>query len=246
MKQQSSPDGCLSNLVLDRLLTRELAEDRRQTVRAHLDGCPRCSARLVGFERERDQFDEVAPRLRVRAPARRRSWGLALAAAGSLAVAALVLLFLRPRAGDPDRPGQRVAGPTRAKGGLRLSVYLKQGDQVVMGRSGDAVHPGDAIRFAYTDVTDGYLAILSRDGAGQVSVYYPEGERAAPAARADQEVILPGSIILDEVLGPETLYAVHCAAPVEVVLIAERVQRGDLASLVGCSIDRLILDKRPP
>jgi anti-sigma factor RsiW len=240
--RRPTSDGCLSNLALDELLGQELGAGESAVARVHLDGCSRCRARLAEIEAERDRFRQVAPPLALPRPAARRIPTLALAA-GALGAAAVLVFLLRPAPGT-----DRLAPPADAvqgKGGIRLAVYIKRGDAVLAGRSGDIVHPGEAIRFAYSSLAGGYLAILGRDGAGRVSVYYPDGDSAAPIERAD-EVVLPGSIILDDVLGPEVVHAVHCAAPVEVARLADALRAGSGAlAIAGCSTDRLILDKRP-
>ena len=254
--QRPPSDGCPSNLALDRLLGQELDEVGRRAALDHIDRCARCGPRFRKLGAERDEFRAAPPPLwpATRAPApRRRLRMAALGAAGALAAAAVLLLILvrlgpdarlatAPRPGSPLGAG--VAG--RVKGGLRLVYYLrrKATATVLEGRSGDAVHPGDAIRFAYSSPDAGYLVILSRDGAGRISVYYPDGERAAPVRPADEELV-PGSIVLDGVLGPEVIHGVHCGAPVLVADVVEALGRsaGEALAIAGCTTDRLILDK---
>jgi len=233
-------DGCLSNLVLDRLIGQELDEEARAAARVHLKACERCSARLGQLEQERDLFRAAPPPFSQPEPASRRT-ARALAAGSVIAAGAAVgLLFFMQRAEEPE------PDVTQIKGGVRLGFYVKRADAVQRGRSGDVVHPGDAIRFAFTSFSPGYLMVLSRDGAGRVSVYYAEGERAAPI-EPGEDVLLPGSITLDDVLGLEEIHALHCAAPVPVAPVVEALQQsGDtFDSIAGCTAERLTLDKRP-
>lgn len=240
MLRRTLPDGCLSSLALDQLVVGQLEPVRREEARVHLVGCARCRAREASLQAERVRFAEQAPRRRRPVPAGRLRPAIAMGV-GLLAAAAAVLLMGRP---PRDRAG-RTLDATRAKGGLRLEVYVKHGDQVLPAR-GTVLRPGDAIRFAYAGVDGGYIAVLGRDGAGAVSLYYPAADRAAPAARAEEEEeVLPGSIVLDDSPGPETIHLVHCDAPVSVATLTGALDRAGGLRAAGCAVERLILDKRP-
>lgn len=241
--QRSRRDGCLSDLVLDRLLAEELDAGARRAGEDHLAGCPRCQGRLDELERDRARFRLAHPPFprraeRARQPGRWtlfRPWALPAAALG--AAAALALLV--GRLGTPGTPPEE----TRIKGSVRLGFYLKRGDAVSSGRSGDVLHPGDAVRFTYTSRAPGHLVVVSRDGGGNVSVYHPDAALAAPVAPGEEEP-LPDSIILDDVLGSEAIYAVLCSEPRPVAGIVEQLRRdGDLRAVPGCAVDRIVVEK---
>jgi len=239
MLRRTLPDGCLSSLALDQLVIGQLDPGRREAVRSHVDGCYRCRVRIAALEAERVRFADDAPRRRRPASMPKLRPAIAVGAAFLAAAAAVVLVVGRRPA--PDDPP---ADTTRAKGSLRLEVYVKQGGQVLSAR-GALLHPGDAIRFAYAGVDGGYLAVLGRDGSGEVSRYYPPGDRAAPATRAEEEEALPGSIVLDGSPGPETIYLVHCDAPVPVATLTAALDLGGNLRVAGCTVDHLALEKSP-
>lgn len=238
MLRRALPDGCLSSLALDEHAVGQLEPARRDAVRAHLVDCPHCGARAKALEAERIRFAARERGRRRAAPTGVVRPAIAVGF-GLLVAAAAVLLLV-----DRRDPGSPPGDTTRAKGGLRLEVYVKKGDQVLPAR-GAVLRPGDAIRFAVAGVDGGYLAVLGRDGTGRVSVYYPPGERAAPASRAEEEEALPGSIVLDDAPGPETIALVHCDAAVPVATLAAVLARGGDAPVPGCAVDRLELEKGP-
>jgi hypothetical protein len=243
------PSGdCLSNLALDRLLVEELEDHGRAAAMSHVSGCRRCSARLRELGAERDRFAAEARPLALPpglAAPRRPLSGRALFAGGAVALgAAVVILLFVGRGGDAI--DEQSIDATRVKGRVRLGLYIKRGDVVIEGRSGDVVHPGDALRFAYTSTSARYLIILGRDGAGRVSVYFPEHDRAAPIP-AGEDALLPGSMVLDDVRGREEIVALDCDEPVAAAAAVEglRAARGSPARIAGCAVERIILDKRP-
>lgn len=239
---------CLSNLALDRLLVEELKDHGRAAAMSHVSGCARCTARLREMKGERERFAaEVRPLALPPALAvvRRPFSGRALFAGGAVALGATVAILMFVRGGR-DVIDEQAIDATQVKGRLRLGLYIKRGEAVLEGRSGDVVHPGDAIRFAYTSTSAGYLMILGRDGAGRVSVYFPEQDRAAPISPGEDEV-LPGSIVLDDVPGREEIVALVCDEPVATAAAVEGLRTASRSPvrIAGCAVERLILDKRP-
>lgn len=212
------PD-CWSRLECDQRLQGELGADRA----AHAASCARCTALLATHRDERAMF---AVPLAL-PPPRRARW-----IAASL-VAALCAAWLVGH--DHESP------ETRTKGKPAIGFYVKHGDAIRRGAPGDVVFPRDALDFVASSDRPAYLAILSRDGAGTISVYYPDGPITAPiAAGADQ--LLPLSVRLDDVLGPEQLYGVFCDQPVATAPL-EAAVRG-AAWPAGCVIDTLAIEKR--
>jgi hypothetical protein len=216
--------GCLSRLHCDQLLNGELT-DRDDLVR-HPASCARCSALLDEHRRERAQF--AVP---LRRPRHVPRW-----VAGLASVAAAVAIWLI--VARPEAPPET----TRSKGKPALGFYLKRGDLVRRGGTGEVVFPHDALDFTMSTDHGGFVAILSVDGARHASVYYAAGALAA-AIGAGQDQLLPLSVVLDDVVGPERVVGVVCDRAVTVDELARAVER-DAALPEGCVSDALTLDKR--
>lgn len=130
-------------------------------------------------------------------PAPRRPWRLALLLAPLLA-AALALVAVLPG------PSQN-----RAKGRVDLDLYVQRGGQAVQVQEGEALAEGDRVRFAVQ--ADGHeeVVVLSVDGAGKVSLLYPERVEQPPMpVDPDQRVLLVDAVALDDAPGPELFVAV--------------------------------------
>jgi hypothetical protein len=226
-RAERSP-GCLSRLHCDQLLNGELED--REDLKQHHASCERCTALLAAHRRERAAF--TVPR----APGPRRwaqihgRWSMGLAA-----VAAVFCVWLVASRGRSD------GADTRNKGKPSLSFYVKHGDAIREGTPGEAVYPNDAINFVVSTEQPAFLAIVSVDGAGKVSAYYPEGPTAA-AIPAGRDHVLPRSVLLDDALGLERVIGVFCDRPAVVAELAAAVAQGAIPS--GCVADTLTLEKR--
>jgi hypothetical protein len=94
-----------------------------------------------------------------------------------------------------------------------LVVFRKHGESLVRVYRDDILSPGDILRFEVrTGEERGFVAALSRDAAGAVSVYYPFGGKAA--APFDSKVpLLPGSMGLEGRKGREEVYVLFSSQP---------------------------------
>ena len=219
---------CLSRLRCDQLLNGEL-EDHEE-LKQHSTSCRRCSELLAVHRRERASFSLALPR-----PRRQHRW-LAVVALPAAALALCLLIVSRDR---PERPD---AADTRSKGKPALAFYLKRGGVVHRGGTGDIVFPHDAINFTASTTRPAFLAIISVDGAGHASVYYPDGATTAPLG-VGQDQVLPLSVVLDDVLGFERVVGVFCDQMLPVAELEAVVVRG-VELPRGCVGDALTIEKR--
>jgi hypothetical protein len=240
-------DGCPSGLTLDRRLAGELEGSELAALDRHLESCLACASRLAQDEAFRERFQASPPPLR-RGPAagpvqgrpatlsRRRQ---TVAGALALAAAGLALAWGLPRLDRPD-PGSRL------KGNPRLEFFVQRSGQVQRGKPGDVLAPGARVQFAYSHSGRFWLAVLSLDGAGKASIYFPDGDVAAEMPGGSNQA-LPVSTVLDEALGTERIYGLFCDAPVALGPIREMLARGQTepSSPAGCRMLRLSWDKRP-
>lgn len=198
-----------------------------------------------------------------RRTAGRRARVVLAASSTALAAAAAVLLVIArpapdarpetgPGAGPDVRPGAgpgtaQVAGSdVRRKGAASVAVFIQHQGVMRLGHSGDVVYPGDALQLAYSTAHPAHLAVLGRDQAGLASVYFAEGERAAAIAPGEQ-VPLPSSIVLDDTLGTEVLYALLCEQAVAVEPARQELERsGSVPAMAGCQVEELRFEKRAP
>lgn len=212
--------GHLDLLTLDRLRLGSLPEADALAARAHLQGCPACGAAFAEVEEDARHFaaavlPRTLPRLQERLA--RRSLLARLAAHWRLAVpalaaaAAVALVFVGVRTGEPPGPESDL----RIKGGPLLQVWAARGERVFRLEEGARLQAGDRIRFVVERGEAGpYLLIASRDGAGTVSVYFPaQGERSEAVEAGPRE--LPGAIELDATPGTERLFAFFSERPLE-------------------------------
>ena len=202
----------LSSLAIDALAGGHFAGEERATAQAHIDGCARCSADLELARAACATFTrEVLPRT-VAKLARPAPWWRRLGPAllvPMLAAAALAVWFVR-------RPDAVVAPEPdiQVKGAVTFQVFARRGEQVIAVHDGTRLAAGDQIRFVVGARGLGFLLIASVDGAGSTTVYYPYGgARSGPVAPTPTE--LPGSVVLDAAPGPERVFALFSAEPLE-------------------------------
>jgi hypothetical protein len=264
-------EECPSGYRLDKLLADELDGGAAAAVRDHLARCEPCRARGAEMEERQSRFLAAPPALRRApaigsslnpplravsaapagtAPARvRRRRGQA-ASGAVLAAAAAAAIVLGTTAG-PD-PGEHRATPapaplTRTKGaGTGIRFYVEHRGAVRAGGPGEIVHPGDVLQFIHTSAEAEYLSLLSRDGGGTVSIYFADEGRAAPVEPASG-MLLPQSVRLDGILGPEVFYQLACETPIALEPVRQELERGPwLVAPEGCRLDMVRIEKRAP
>ncbi len=158
--------------------------------------------------------------------------------AGPLVAAALLLLWIAVRPAAP-------AGPPAPTGdapylGVKgdddpVRLFARRAGAVRPLDDGAEVLPGDALRFAVASAVPSaapaarYALVVSIDGAGAISVYAPFGgersERLASDAPDGAPIELSGSVVLDDTLGDERLWALLSDEPIEVARVRPLLER---------------------
>jgi hypothetical protein len=236
-----------SEFALTRFHAGEGETSERQAIQTHLDDCEPCRQVLEELEGAGAAFSERHDRAGFLAhvrdgaeqPDKGAGW-LALLSRGWLAGAAaaaamlVVVLVLAPWRNDPiDQPdsGVRIKADE-----LNLGYMIMEHQEPVVAGADRILHPGNRIQFRLSAPRGGFVHIVSVDAAGQVSVYFPRPGETPEEYPGGSGRPVPGSVILDETLGQERVFALICEAPLSRAKLAERIRR--LASDPRLLIDR--------
>ncbi|MEY3213569.1 MAG: hypothetical protein RIT28_4050 [Pseudomonadota bacterium] len=190
-----------SRLALARAATGETAPQSGPEALAYAAELQDAEASLAPFDWEilRAAAARVDDERPAPAPAPATPWwrrfGLVLAPA--LAVAAALLIAVLP-----DAPS------SRAKGDVDLDFVVLREGRVMPGVEGRVYGPGDLLQFTYRAAGHEQLVLLSIDGEGKVTVFYPSQGEAPLAVVPGERHVLDGSIALDAAPGPELFVAV--------------------------------------
>ncbi|HTE56381.1 MAG TPA: DUF4384 domain-containing protein [Kofleriaceae bacterium] len=234
----------LSQFAIDAVAVGQLDGALRSTAEQHLAGCGACRDRL---EATRADDAAVAAAVASAPPAwlearpvggpalrdRRRRW-LGASGLGLGLAAAATAVLVAGRAADPAPPdGVRTPGKTGGGGGggratsakgptLSVVAHVQRAASgAVLELEEDvAVEPGDRVQLSYTAPEAGFVAVVGRDQAGHVTLYYPAGGTASAPAAAGTGIPLPFSIELDAAPGDEIVQVIWCRDPVPLVPLA--------------------------
>lgn len=217
------PDECLSDLVIDRLVAGDFEASRVAEREGHIAQCQRCTERVAAIRSAPPPSEMAVTRgVRMLRAVRQRRWLMPTVAAAT--AAATLMFFMVVRSRDTGLKQPRIDSQTRTKGTVVLELYAKRSGDVALIRSGEALAPGDAVRFRISTDSPGYLVVAGIDSSGVTTPYLPESGDAVAIDRGKNQ-IQPSSIVLDDVLGEELFIAVVCpnSISVEKVLEAARL-----------------------
>lgn len=208
-----APSRHLSTLAIERLAADDVVGLPTPII-SHFDRCRACQDRVAQRTVEHARFaeevdvsarvDQILRAAKLGTRPRRRTW---IAATGAVFAAAAVVLLVVSRA-----PEQALDGRRKGTGGTLEVLRRTHDGHGELVAWGDALHPGDAIRFRVTLPSAGYVGVLGIDAAQAVTAYAPAGatlERVAGGAPA----LLDGGIVLDDTLGAERIVMVVCDWP---------------------------------
>ena len=254
-----------SEFALTRFHGGEGETSARQEIQKHLDTCESCRQRLEELEGAKVVFREHHDRAnflaQVRDGAQRpergagwlalfsRGWLVGAATAAAMLVAVLVLAPWHKAPKDQADAGVRVKADE-----LNLGYMIMEHQEPVVAGADRILHPGNRIQFRLSAPRGGFVHIVSVDAAGQVSVYFPRPGDTPEEYPGGSGRPVPGSVILDDTLGQERVFALICEAPLSRAKLAERIRM--LASdprllidqeqlAVDCLQTSLVLVKEP-
>ncbi len=235
-------EGCISDWTFDAWRAGELDKNRTGALEAHLALCERCQRRRESIERQAVQFWDRAAGLRL--PSRpaghklvRHRWLAPAALAFSALSAVAVMVHLAP--GSREN-----ADEARRKGQSHITFHVQHQGTVTVGSEGQPVFPGDRLRFSITTGKPTHVAILSLDGAGVASVYFPQGRTSQSFGMVNSQP-LDSSVLLDSTLGTERVWALFCDKEFYVEPLRAQLERdGRLSVPADCSLDHHTIVKR--
>ena len=216
MTRASSSSKDRDAWLLERLAQGELDPEAAAALRARLAAEGRSvDEELAALARSNQEILAEQPKavvgaaIRARAAAagaappaaRRWPWQVpALALAGALGVAVLVVGGIDRGAQGPTTVGEGEQEETILKGHPRLLVYRQRGERHERLPAGARAARGDLLQLAYAGMLDGqHGVLLSIDGAGRVTRHLPvEGVTAAVALSPGREIRLPTAYELDD------------------------------------------------
>jgi hypothetical protein len=238
--QPTVSEGCISDLTFDAWRAGELDKEQTVALEEHLSLCQACQQRRESIERQSLQFwDRAAgpPSRRSGIRIVRRRWFVPSALAFSALAAVAVMVSLAP--GSREN-----ADETRLKGQSHITFHVQHEGKVTVGAEGQSVFPGDSLRFSLTTGKPTHVAILSLDGAGVASVYFPQGKTSRSFGMVNSQP-LDSSVLLDSTLGNERLWALFCDKEFALESLRAQLEReGNLSVPAGCSLDQHTLVKR--
>ena len=222
----------LTTLDLDRLQLGEITGADRRGIEAHAARCLACAAKLAEHTELATRFrDAVFARSSTTLAVRRRARGARAPWALWLAVPALAASVLVSRGFEARRPARGDEPVIGVKGDDLWQVFARRAGafgtapSVVRVSDGARLAPGDALRFVLSPTGLSNVLIASVDGAGQVNVYYPFGGESSAPINGHTALAVPGSIVLDRAPGPERLFALFSATPLEARVVRSVLAR---------------------
>ncbi len=204
----------LSTLTLHQLRYGELSEAEEAVARVHLEACPRCADRLAVQRRERAAFVLQPVPVALRAPhppSRGASWPWPGLVAGALALAAGLVVLLRP---VPPRDEIRLRGAVPP---VEVWVDVGAGPRLLV--EDEPLGAGDRVQLKFDAAGAAHAAIAGRDQTGAIEVY-----GAFPTARRRGLVEAPFALELDDVGGVQEFYVVLGDHPLDSATVVEAVR----------------------
>jgi hypothetical protein len=239
VENSAGKDGHLAEIALRRYRAGELADVESADADRHLAACPPCRGKLRLLVEEQRAFEHEIPferfaggverACRVPRQRPRRFWFAGVG--GALAAAAVVLFLVR----GPT------TGPNRTKGGsveatVRVASAYAAGQRAVPPGSQELLEPGDRVRFGYRTGEPRYLAAISVDEQGEITLLYPESGPALAIGPTAETIYLPDSLEFTGA-GREKVFLFLARQPFDSAVAKQAVKsaheraKGDLGAL---------------
>ena len=231
--------GHLAELVLRRYRAGEFSGQECAEKDQHLAACAPCRSKLRLLVEEQRAFERDIPferfaggverARRVPRPRPRRLWTAGLG--GALAAAAVAVFLVRTAPPSHNRSKGASVEAT-----VRVASAVASAQRAVPPGSQEVLEAGDRVRLGYRTADARYLAAVSVDERGDVTLLYPEAGPALAVAPSETTVFLPDSLEFTGA-GRERVFLFLARTPFDsasarqAVKTAHASARGDLAAL---------------
>lgn len=245
--------GAVPQWIIERLAAGDLPPDRAVEVQRRLIRETDGAARLAEIAASNVEIlaahppAQIAAQVRARAdrrasPPHKRVWQVMMGGTTVLAAALIMAVWARP---TRDTAPRNAASPDLARHdddgarlkGLRptLRVYRQTGEVAERLQPDARTHAGDRLQLAYVAAGRRFGAVLSVDGAGQITYHLPAAGGAAARLRNEGEVALADAYELDAAPGFERFVFVSSDSPFDTASLLE-VLRGNSPAPAGTSV----------
>lgn len=213
LAESPRPDCGVRLIELERYVCGELQETRRQEIDKIQRDCLHCQTALSRMNQDERAFLDAVNVATQSAQILQRSERLAstswlarlpLRPWVAALTMAMAMVFFLPNLQESDAPMNRTKGHS-----VGLQVYQNVDGQAELLSSGGRLSEGAQIQFRYQAHGFSYVMIVSVDGQNVISSLYPAGSGSSIAIQSEGSHVLEGSIILDDALGEERIYAVY-------------------------------------
>ncbi len=194
--------SCPRKIELFEAETDPKGNEKNRRLMQHAQSCEPCQAVLQEFAQEREKFLEARPLWQPgTATTHRRRHHLLWAPAGAALAILLSIFFF-------SAPDQQTEASIRTKGDVAIRFFVKRGQEVSEGKSGDVFRAGDLIQFMYSSGHYRHLFLISIDSQGLMSSFNHDGSKISMRIDPGNDMVLNHSILLDDTRGLERVFAV--------------------------------------
>jgi hypothetical protein len=197
VEEKPSQTGHLAELVLRRYRAGEFSAEACAETDRHLAACAPCRGKLRALVEEQRAFEREIPFERFaggverarRVPRQRprRFWFVGLG--GAVAAAAVAVFLVQA----PATTWNRSKGSS-VEATVRVASAKASAQRSVPPGSQEVLESGDRVRFGYRIPEPRYLAAVSVDDQGEVTLLYPEAGPALAVTPTAETVYLPDSL----------------------------------------------------
>ena len=223
-----SADNQIPDILLERYRLNELPHDEADRLAAQVAQDAQLRERFVALEasdedlrrrRVPDRVEEGVRRKLARSNTkpRRSAVYVAMPVVAAVALAAIALARFNAPRNNGSLTGQATDGPDRIKGlEPTLALYRRTAEGSEILADGAVARKGDLIRVGYRAAGRLYGAIVSIDGAGNVTMHLPPAGSRASVLKHEPTVLLDQAYELDDAQGWERFYFIASDTPFEI------------------------------